>query len=136
MNLVPDRLKRWTVALALFSLLCALGLMATDRWFEAVELPLLLHGYLVLILATSVLSFVVYGIDKMQAVRSNRRIPEKTLHFLAWCGGWPGAIFGQETFRHKTAKQSFRNRFWAIVAVHLAVIGVCLYLWCRRASES
>ena len=128
MKLVPERLKRWTVGLAVFSLLCTLGLMAANRWLKGVELPLLLRGYLILILVSSLLSFAFYGFDKMQAVREKRRIPEKTLHFLAWCGGWPGAIFGQETFRHKTQKQSFRFRFWAIVIVHLAVIGLCLYL--------
>ncbi len=132
-ELVPERWKRWTVALAAFALLCTFGLMGANRWLKAVNLPSLLQVYLILIIVTSVISFVLYGTDKLLAIRNKRRIPERVLHFFSWCGGWPGAIFGQETFRHKTQKKQFRWRFWAIVAIHLLAIFTCLYRWWNSA---
>lgn len=126
---VPARWKRWTVALAAFSLLCTFSLIGANKWLKGVNLPLYIQVYLILVVTTSAISFVLYGTDKLLAIRDKRRIPERVLNFFAWCGGWPGAIFGQETFRHKTQKASFRLRFWIIVCVHLAVIVFSLYLW-------
>lgn len=68
----------------------------------------------------SVIAFAAYGIDKGQAVRSGRRIPEKHLHLLAIFGGWPGALIGQRVFRHKTRKTRFLIVFWGCVAAHAA----------------
>nr|WP_056164353.1 DUF1294 domain-containing protein [Leifsonia sp. Leaf325] len=72
-----------------------------------------------LYVAGSVLSFVLYGVDKGAAVAGRRRIPEATLHLVAVLGGWPGAVVGQTVFRHKTQKASFRLRFWATVIVNV-----------------
>lgn len=64
-----------------------------------------------LYLLLSLLSFVLYGMDKHAARRSARRVPEMRLHMLALLGGWPGAWLGQRVFRHKTAKSTFQHRF-------------------------
>jgi len=74
----------------------------------------------VLYLALSVLSFVVYAVDKSAAKRARRRVPEKALHLMALAGGWPGAIVAQQALRHKTAKRSFRRVFWLTVVVNVA----------------
>lgn len=64
------------------------------------------------LLSISVLTFVAYGYDK-QAARSGRwRVPERTLHALTLIGGTFGAFAGQQAFRHKTRKTSFRIVFW------------------------
>ena len=34
--------------------------------------------------------------------------------------GLPGAIVGQEVFRHKTQKVAFRTLFWMSVAINMA----------------
>ena len=81
-------------------------------------------GYLVVVLATSVVSFVAYGWDKRQAVVGGRRAPERTLHLLAFLGGWPGAWLAQRRFRHKTRKLSFQITFWCIVVLHLAIVAL------------
>lgn len=90
--------------------------------------PLCLFAYLTLLLLASSVSFVLYGWDKRQARCGGRRIPEKTLHVAALLGGWPGAWAGQQVFRHKTQKVSFRIVFWLIVALH-AVLFVALVWW-------
>ena len=80
------------------------------------RIPIWVHA---LYLGASVITFVVYAVDKRAAGTSRRRVPENTLHLLELAGGWPGAIIAQQTLRHKTAKRSFRFAFWTIVAVNV-----------------
>ncbi|MDY0339931.1 MAG: DUF1294 domain-containing protein [Coriobacteriia bacterium] len=74
---------------------------------------------------TSAVTFVAYGVDKRAARRGTRRIPEARLHMLALLGGWPGALIAQETFHHKTRKQSFRTVFWLTVVVNCLALAAC-----------
>jgi uncharacterized membrane protein YsdA (DUF1294 family) len=67
----------------------------------------------------SVLTFVVYLIDKLAARKGGRRVPERTLHALALACGWPGALCAQQWLRHKTSKPSFVFGFWLTVAGNL-----------------
>lgn len=80
-------------------------------------------GYLVAVVALSLLTFVCYGWDKSCAVRGARRVPESTLHLLSLLGGWPGALVGQQHFRHKTRKWSFQSAFWLTVVMHCGGVG-------------
>ncbi|MEO0795262.1 MAG: DUF1294 domain-containing protein [Verrucomicrobiota bacterium] len=77
----------------------------------------------------SLVTFVAYGIDKRAAKKGSRRIPENTLHLFALFGGWPGALMGQKTFRHKTVKSQFRIVFWMTIAVNLAATTWLLGWW-------
>ena len=73
---------------------------------------------LVLYVATSLVTFVMYALDKSTAKAGALRTQESTLHLLALVGGWPGAMIAQQTFRHKTKKQSFRTVFWLTVLLN------------------
>ena len=84
-------------------------------------------AYLGLVAVMSLWTFVVYGFDKRRAARGGRRVAEQTLHLLALVGGWPGALFGQRFFRHKTSKLSFLVVFWAVVVIHNAIVGTAAY---------
>ena len=78
----------------------------------------------------SLVSFALYGFDKRRARLDGPRVPEKRLHILALLGGWPGAMLGQQVFRHKTVKTRFRIVFWLTVACHVATVsGVGWLLW-------
>ena len=83
--------------------------------------------YLALVLVMSLASFFAYGWDKGQAANGGRRMPERTLHILAFLGGWPGAIFAQRQYRHKTQKVSFRIVFWITVILHVGVVAGVAY---------
>ena len=83
--------------------------------------------YLSLVLVMSLATFFAYGKDKGQAATGGRRIPERTLHLMAFLGGWPGAICGQRQFRHKTQKISFRIVFWIVVIMHIGIVGAGAY---------
>lgn len=77
--------------------------------------------------ALSAVAFVLYGLDKAAAERGARRTPEITLHLVSLLGGWPGALLGQRTFRHKTRKQPFRAVFWGTVVINcLGLAGLAL----------
>ena len=92
----------------------------------------LLIVYLVLSASASVTCFVTYGWDKWRATRGGRRVPERVLHRLELLGGWPGALLARSLFRHKTRKRSYRTAFSAIVLLHLALLGVLVYLGVTR----
>ena len=79
---------------------------------------LLLMAYL----AMSVITYLAYASDKSAARRSKRRTPEKTLHLLALCCGWPGALLAQRRLRHKSSKPSFLAVFWLTVVVNLMAV--------------
>ncbi|TLD38710.1 DUF1294-domain-containing protein [Venturia nashicola] len=63
-------------------------------------LPLLIYTIL------SIVSFTTYGYDKYRATNSGWRIRENLLHLLDILGGWPGGLFAQYLFRHKTRKHT------------------------------
>lgn len=84
--------------------------------------------YLIVVAVMSLASFIAYGIDKRQAGRGGRRIPEQTLHLMALLGGWPGALLGQRQFRHKTKKLAFRVVFWLVVVVHVGIVSAVAYV--------
>lgn len=70
-------------------------------------------------LGASLLTFLVYAIDKSAAQSGAWRISEQTLHLLALAGGWPGALLAQQMLRHKSAKQEFRSVFWGTVGLNV-----------------
>jgi uncharacterized membrane protein YsdA (DUF1294 family) len=81
-------------------------------------------------LVMSLVTFVVYGVDKRRSVKGKWRIKEKTLHLLALCGGVPGALVAAQVFRHKNRKLRFRLVTFAILALHLA--GWLVYWYVRQ----
>ena len=73
----------------------------------------------------SLVTIVVYGLDKWKAQRGAWRTPEKTLHILELCCGWPGAMLAHKWLRHKSYKPAFRRVFWCMVALNvLLLVGV------------
>ncbi len=68
----------------------------------------------------SVACFCGYGLDKRAAAHKEWRVSETILLLIGLVGGWPGAIVGQEVFRHKTQKPAFRALFWMSVAINMA----------------
>ncbi len=52
--------------------------------------------------ATSLVTFILYGFDKLQAKREGNRIPNIVLHLMALIGGSVGALFGRIVFNHKS----------------------------------
>jgi uncharacterized membrane protein YsdA (DUF1294 family)/cold shock CspA family protein len=70
----------------------------------------------------SIVTFIVYAIDKSKAERNARRTPERALHFLALIGGWAGAALAQQLLRHKSQKKEFRFVFWVTVIANCGAL--------------
>lgn len=90
------------------------------------------HLALFLLGALNLATFAGYALDKAAARRGGRRVPEATLHLLALCGGWPGALLARRLLRHKTAKFGFTLGLWLTVAANLTVVSL---LWLQSAAR-
>lgn len=75
--------------------------------------------YLIVI---NLVTFLVYGIDKLKAKRGKWRIPESVLLTLAIVGGSIGALLGMLAFRHKTKHKKFTIVVPLILAVQVALL--------------
>ena len=93
------------------------------------KLPAIIFAFY---LIASLITYVVYAIDKKAAQKGNWRTQESTLHTLAIIGGWPGALIAQQTLRHKSKKESFRAVFWVTVFVNF---GAFLWLFTPTGSS-
>lgn len=82
----------------------------------------------VVVLAVNGAAFAAFWRDKRLARNGARRIPEKTLLWLAFAGGSIGAVTAQHLFRHKTRKEPFRSRLYGIVLLQ-AVAVTALAIW-------
>lgn len=80
-------------------------------------------------LSLNLLTISLYYLDKRAAIKSSRRISEKTLHLCALFGGWPAALLGQFHFRHKTQKKPFIRILWCCIVVNIAVISAAGYVY-------
>lgn len=76
--------------------------------------------FLIPLALLNLLSFSLYGIDKLRAKRGMWRIPEATLLWSAALFGATGAFLGMSLFRHKTKHAVF------IVVVTLSLVAQAL----------
>lgn len=63
---------------------------------------------LICLLVINVITFVVYGIDKLKAKKHWWRISEATLLLLAAAGSSIGAWLGMKVWHHKTMHKKFK----------------------------
>ena len=77
---------------------------------------------IIYLIAINVVTFIVYGIDKMKAKRSKWRIPEATLLGLAVIGGSVGAWLGMKVWHHKTLHKKFKYDIPLILIAQIALL--------------
>ena len=76
--------------------------------------------------AINLITFLLYGIDKIKSKRGAWRIPEAKLLLLAAIGGSVGAIIGMHLFRHKTLHKKFKYGLPLILLIQVVLV-VWLY---------
>ena len=79
--------------------------------------------YLIII---NILSFILYGIDKLKDIKKEERISEKTLILIGILGGSIGSLIGMNLFRHKTKKLKFIISLPLILIIHIIIYYTCL----------
>ncbi|MFZ6730571.1 DUF1294 domain-containing protein [Undibacterium sp. Ji42W] len=84
-------------------------------------------GVVVVYASMSIITLVMYGLDKTAARNRKPRISERTLLFCGLACGWPGAVLAQKLFRHKTIKPSFRLAFVSTVIFNCFALAVLFY---------
>ncbi|MTG96560.1 MULTISPECIES: DUF1294 domain-containing protein [Myroides] len=67
------------------------------------------------------LAFSMFAYDKEQALKNRRRVAEKNLLTLCFFGGTLGAWIAMKKLRHKISKDAFKVKFYAILAIQVAV---------------
>ena len=72
--------------------------------------------------ALNIVTLLYYAYDKAASKRSWLRIPEIILHFLAFFGASPAALFSQYFFHHKKTKRSFQKVFRFTVLLQLLLL--------------
>ncbi len=78
-----------------------------------------MKAYLIII---NILSFILYGIDKLKAIKRKERISERTLILIGILGGSIGSLIGMNLFRHKTKKLKFIISLPLILIIHIIVV--------------
>lgn len=71
------------------------------------------------LLAMTIVTFFIYGIDKYKARKAKWRIPETTLLWMAILGGSVGALLGMKVWRHKTLHRKFKYGVPAILIIQI-----------------
>ena len=79
------------------------------------------HLILIYLAVITVVTFLVYGIDKWKARHKRWRIPESVLLGLAVVGGSAGAWLGMQVWHHKTQHRKFKYGVPAIFAAQVAM---------------
>jgi len=102
--------KKHYTRIALIGIVIAAALI----FYIAGEVPF----YLLWLASTSIVTFILYGFDKMQAKNDGGRVPEIVLHLLALAGGFAGGWVGRFIFRHKTRKPVFLIVLILATALH------------------
>ncbi len=116
--ILPDNdcapeIKKKEGGLSVIGAACFLGVVCFSVF--TAKIPIMI---LALYLGASLITFIVYALDKSAARKGAWRTSENTLHFLSIIGGWPGALMAQQKLRHKSRKQPFRLIFWITVLVN------------------
>ena len=79
-----------------------------------------------LLIIWNIIVGLIYGIDKLKAIKKKRRIRESTLLLLGFCFGGVGALFSMILFNHKTVKMKFRLTIPFFVILQLFVFRIYL----------
>ena len=81
------------------------------------------NALLYYLIVITIVTFLVYGIDKWKAKQGSWRISEATLLILAVIGGSIGALLGMKVWRHKTMHKKFKYGLPLILIIQIILIG-------------
>lgn len=77
--------------------------------------------YLILVVIMSLITLIVYKIDKVKAIKNKYRIKEKTLIILSFLFGSCGGLVGMYVIRHKNRHIKFIITNWLFLIIHIMI---------------
>ena len=90
---------------------------------------ILLIAYLIYLITISLVTFVLFVVDKSFAKKANHiRIKEKVLLLVVALGGSIGAYFARVLVRHKTQKKYFSFIINFSLVLSLIILGILITL--------
>ena len=72
--------------------------------------------------AVSIITFALFGLDKLKALRGSWRIRERTLLLFSLIGGAAGGLLAMFLFRHKIRKPKFFPGLLLILFLHIILL--------------
>jgi len=89
----------------------------------------------IVLLSLNISTFLIYGLDKIQAINKGRRVPEKILFLISFLGGSIGALAAMHLFRHKTRKTSFQLTLALLILIQIAIVLTIIHpTWLSRLT--
>ena len=79
-------------------------------------------SFLHALITWNLITFLLMGIDKHQAINKKWRISEKTLFVFTFLLGGVGVLLGMFLFRHKTKHWSFKILVPISILINLIVV--------------
>ena len=106
----------------------------SHRWSLGLAVPLLaavccahvVPALAIAYLFSSLLTIMFYQTDKFLAKYKYWRIQERDLHVWGLLFGWPGGLYAQGRYWHKSSKVKFQVIFWLCVVLNCAGTGFAL----------
>lgn len=74
------------------------------------------------ILIVSILTIILFGIDKLAAKSNGQRLSEEFLIVICILGGAIGGSIGMLLFNHKTKKENFRKTIPVLALIYLLIL--------------
>lgn len=95
---------------------------------KVTELGIVLCAACVFLAAVNIVTFILFGADKLKAIRGSWRISEKAL--LIWCAafGAAGGLLGMFCFRHKTKKLKFLITVPTMLVIQILAVALVILL--------
>lgn len=74
------------------------------------------------ILIVSILTIILFGIDKLAAKSNGQRLSEEFLIVICILGGAIGGSIAMLLFNHKTKKENFRKTIPVLALIYLLIL--------------
>ena len=78
--------------------------------------------FCILFIIINIITFIVFGIDKIKAENGKWRIREVVLFLLSLIGGALGGFLAMDLFNHKTTRPAFLVGIPMIIIMHLILV--------------
>ena len=88
---------------------------------------ILLYSYCIMVVLMSIISIILYVVDKKKAVKGEMRIKEKTLLFSGVFFGAIGSLIGRLIAHHKTDKAYFSIVIIFSLIMQILTLGCLIY---------
>ena len=90
-------------------------------------MPLIFFMPWIYLATVQIVTLILFGWDKLAAIRNGWRVPECALLFWTLAGGSPAAVLMMFLCRHKTSKPAFYIPFILVLLVQCSILIYAMY---------